>query len=220
MCGAIYAEEPSLSVSLDAASAYVFRGATFNDGLVLQPGAEASMKGVTIGAWGNYDVEDYGGTIEDNKLSEMDYYASYALPIEAIGLSVGYTAYVYPDSDADTDHEVSLGASLDAPLNPSLTVYYGIDGGIEKSLYYELGLGHEFKISDDVSADASVTVAYLDPDEGEAGFSHANIGVGLSYKIFSASVTCVAQLDDDVLPDGEGAYDTKVYGMIGAGYEF
>ncbi|MDP6631544.1 MAG: MltA-interacting MipA family protein, partial [Kiritimatiellia bacterium] len=40
------------SVSLDVASAYVFRGATLNDGLVLQPGLEISGLPVTLGVWG------------------------------------------------------------------------------------------------------------------------------------------------------------------------
>lgn len=222
VCGISYAEGPAYSVSMDAASAYVFRGTTFNDGLVLQPGGEAAMGDITVGVWGNYDVDDYGGTIDDNKLSEVDYYASYALPVDAVGLSVGYTAYNYPDSDADTDHEISMSAEIDAMLSPSLAVYYGVDGGIKKSVYVELGLGHEFEISEDLTAETTVAVGYLDPDSGDSGFSHANIGVDLGYKIFHAGVTYVAQLDDKVLPDvaDGGGYDSKVYGTVGVGYEF
>ena len=55
-----------VDVTMDLASAYVFRGITFNDGVVFQPGIEASGLGlpeaygaVAVGAWANYDIDDY-----------------------------------------------------------------------------------------------------------------------------------------------------------------
>ena len=42
----------------------------------------------------------------------------------------------------------------------------------------------------------------------------------ISWEFLSASVTYVGQIDDDVLPDGAGAYDAEVVGMIGVGYDF
>ena len=55
----------SVSMSADLASAYVFRGSTFNDGAVLQPGIEIGGLPVTVGLWANFDLADYDGAVND-----------------------------------------------------------------------------------------------------------------------------------------------------------
>ena len=213
------AAEPS--VSLDVASAYVFRGTTFNHGLVLQPGLEVGGLPVTIGVWGNLDIDDYDGALVENEFSEIDIYASYDIPVEAIDLSVGYTEYVYPGGGV-ADRELSLSAGLDVLLAPSVAVYYGVDGGIKESIYVEAGVGHEFEVNEDFSVELGVTVGYVDPDEGESGFSHYTATLGASYAFVGASITYVGQIDDDVLPDVEdgGPYDTEIIGVLSLGHDF
>ena len=72
---ALYAADASLSV--DVASAYVFRGATFNDGVVVQPGLElGGLGGLSVGVWGNLDVDDYSGRLAGGEFSELDIYGS------------------------------------------------------------------------------------------------------------------------------------------------
>jgi hypothetical protein len=73
-----------VSVGADVASAYVFRGTTLNDGLVVQPYAEVGefpipeeYGSLTMGMWANFDIGDYGGTLDDNQFSEIDYYLTY-----------------------------------------------------------------------------------------------------------------------------------------------
>ncbi len=85
----LYATEASLS--LDFASAYVLRGVIFNDGAVTQLGLEVSdLGGLTVGAWGNVDIDDYDGALEGGQMSEIDVYASYDLPLEdPVAVSVG-----------------------------------------------------------------------------------------------------------------------------------
>ncbi len=205
------------SVSLDVASAYVFRGATFNDGLVAQPGLELSGLPVTVGVWGNVDIGDYGETLEESEFSEVDIYVSYDIPVEAVALSVGYTEYLYPGAEAVADREVSLSAGFDVPLAPSVSVYYGMDGGIEDSLYAEVGVGHEFSIGDALGIELGATVAYADVDGGESGFSHYTASVGASYGCVGASVTYIGDMDDDILGD---AYDVDVVGVLSVGKDF
>ncbi|HSR87586.1 MAG TPA: hypothetical protein VLL07_01425, partial [Pontiella sp.] len=105
----------SVDVTLDLASAYVFRGVTFNDGAVFQPGIEASGLGlpeeygaVAVGAWANYDIDDYGDTLESSEFSEVDWYLSYSLPtfVEGLDLFVGYTEYTYPAAGVDEDGNI------------------------------------------------------------------------------------------------------------------
>ncbi|MFC1498085.1 TorF family putative porin [Verrucomicrobiota bacterium] len=216
-------EGSEVSVSVDVASAYVFRGATFNDGLVVQPGLEVAGL-VTFGVWGNLDIDDYDGALEDGQFSELDIYASYDLPLDLdpLGLSVGYTEYLYPSGGGDADREISLSAGFDFIFSPSLAVFYGIDGGIEEMLYIELGLGHEFPISSEINGEVSIALGYVDPDGGDAGFSHADVSASVSYKCLSVGVTSVARIDKDVLPDVEdgGSYDAELVGSLGVGFKF
>lgn len=233
------------SVSVDAASAYVFRGVTLNDGFVIQPGVEVSglPAGVDIGVWANINMDDYDGAASDDQVGEIDIYASYGLPIEGIDLSVGYTEYTYPGLGGDptasidstgaaaasstfgeSDREVSLSLGLgeNLPLSPSISAYYGLGGLIDKQLYVEASVGHEISVNDDTSIEIGATVAYLNPDKGEDGFSHATASLSGSYKILNASVTYVGRIDDDVLADamdGTG-YDVDVYGTVGISCDF
>jgi len=243
VAGATGAMAAEASATLDLASAYVFRGATFNDGLVAQPGLEVSGMPVTVGVWGNVDIDDYDGALDEGQFSEVDLYASYDLPMPEgclLGLSVGYTEYLYPgfggavlETDVDgkavaaavqgeSDREFSLSAGLDLPLSPSVTVYYGVAGGLEDSVYVEGAVGHGFTIAEKVSLDLGALVAYSSPDAGEDGFSHVEASASLGYSVFSAGVTYIGQIDDEVLVDVEdgGAYDVEVVGVLGVGYDF
>lgn len=222
MAVAVMAEGISGSATLDAASAYVFRGSTFNDGFVLQPGAEVAAGDFSAGVWANFDVDDYGGALEKSKFSEVDIYGSYSIPVEAVDLSIGYCAYTYPLDSTDADHEVSVSLGLDMMLSPSVAVNYGLDGGIKDSVYVEFGIGHEIEISEDLGAELGLAVGYVEPDSGDSGFSHANVSAGLSCKAVNATVTYVAQLDDKVLVDAEdgGLYDSEVFVTVGSGLEF
>ena len=116
LAGAMVASA-EVSTTFDFASAYVFRGVTFNDEAVFQPGIEATGMGipeaygaVAIGAWGNYDIGDYGGALKSSEFSEVDWYGSYSLPgfVEGLDLFVGYTEYTYPNAELVSDKEANI----------------------------------------------------------------------------------------------------------------
>jgi len=227
-------------VTVDVASSYVFRGVTFNDGTVIQPGFSISGLPIAIGVWGNLDVDDYDGTLESSQFSEVDLYASYDVPLdmEDIGVSVGYCEYLYPSAGGDADREVSTSFSLDSILAPSVTFNYGIDGAIDKSLYIETGVSHGMDVTEEVSVEASAALGYADIDEGESGFSHFQVGLSASYGIVTAGITYIGQIDDDVLPDatdtvtvmdpllgavlvpGDLGYDSEIVATIGISHTF
>jgi len=216
---AVYGAEASLS--LDVASAYVFRGVTYNGGLNLQPGMEVGgLGGLSVGAWGVLDLDDYDGAVVENQFQEVDLYGSYALPCTLLDLSVGYTEYLYPSAGGDADREVGVSAGKAVgPVALAADVYYGVDGGIEKTLYAELSAGSEFELGC-LGAALGAAIAYVDPDEGESGLSHFTTSAGLSYGPIGASVMYIGQIDDDVLPDGAGAYDVEVVGMLSAAVSY
>lgn len=234
-----------VELTADLASAYVFRGATYNDGAVLQPGLSASgfklgefEIPLTFGIWGNVDLEEVEADVTDDdgnvvgtetvaesgKFSEIDLSVSLALPtvVEGLGWSVGFTDYLYPEAGGESDRELSLSFEIDTLLAPTLGLYYGVDGLIEKSTFVEGGVSHEFALSDEVSLSLGATVGYAIPDEGEEGFNNADLTASLSWKALTASVTYAAQLDDDVLVDVEdgGLYDVEVIGMLGLAQTF
>ena len=62
----------SATAAVDINSAYVWRGITFNDGLVIQPSIDvAADNGLGINVWGNYDIDDYDNTLDDKEFSEI-----------------------------------------------------------------------------------------------------------------------------------------------------
>ena len=213
------ASEPVGSAGVDFASAYVFRGVTFNDEPVAQPYLEAGiLPGLTVGVWGNYDIGDYDGALAGDEFSEIDLYASYAIPVEGVDLSLGYTEYTYPNALLEADREVSLSAGLDLPLAPSIGVYYGLDGGIEENIYVEAGVGHDLDLAEGVGLSLGATVGYLEPDIGESGFHHYTVSATLGYGFVSAGVKYVGQIDDEVLTDDQ--YDVEVIGTLSLSTEF
>lgn len=217
------------SVTADFASAYVFRGTTFNDEAVFQPGVEAGLAipeeygSVSIGAWGNFDIGDYGGDIESSEFSEVDLYGSYSLPtiIDGVDLALGWTEYTYP-TGGNADKEASVGAGFSlADIALGATAYFGVGGAISGSAYYEFTAGYDFEVSTELTASLGASAAYADIDGGESGMNDGTVSAGLSYAIneaWSAGVsgTYIAQLDDDVLVDVEdgGGYDVDFVGMF------
>jgi len=218
----LHAAEATLS--LDIASAYVFRGARLNDGLVMQPGLEVGgLGGLRIGVWGNYDIDDYDDSLAGDQFSEIDIYGSYAIPLECMDLSVGYMEYTFPSAGGDADREISanVGGTL-AGIDLGAGVFYGIDGGLDESLYVELFAGKSLNLTDDLGLDLGSALGYASPDDGADGFSHFTLSLGVNYASFSAGITYIGQIDDDVLPDvaDGGGYDSDVVGTIGTSITF
>ncbi len=193
------------SVTLDAASAYVFRGVTLNKGFVLQPSLSVeALPGLTLGVWANYDVDDNDGALKQRQFSEVDLTASYELDLEAVTLSLGYAEYTYPGADAKADREISLSLALPMPLSPSLTAYYGVGGAVKKNAYVEAAVGHDVELAEDLSLSLGATVGYAIPDEGDSGFSNYTVSAAIGFlKYFTAKLAYIGQLDDSVLTDAQ-----------------
>ncbi|MBD3609842.1 MAG: hypothetical protein HUJ30_04775 [Gammaproteobacteria bacterium] len=123
--GSAAAAEGAANVAL--VSDYVFRGVTQSDGgASLQGGYDYDMgNGVALGIWGatgvNFGVEEI----------EYDIYASYSGEAGDMGYSIGFTNYMYTESDAIG--EVALGLSFG-----SVSIGYYSASSIDYT-YYELG---------------------------------------------------------------------------------
>lgn len=231
----------AVDVTMDFASAYVFRGVTFNDGPVFQPGIEASGLGlpeeygsVAVGAWANYDIDDYGGLLNSSEFSEVDWYGSYSLPslVDGLDLFIGYTEYTYPmGSTADREGNAGAGYEI-AGVALGATAYFNVGGG-DKYMYYEFTAGYDLELGEELGASFGASAAYLDPENGDSGFADGSLSAGLSYAlndVWSAGLsgTYIAQLDDEILPDETLAvdpvdgfgYDVDFVGMLSLGASF
>ncbi len=197
-----------VSVSMDFASAYVFRGVTLLDGASFQPGIEASGFGlpeecgaVSAGFWGSADLEgDNSSTFQ-----EVDAYAAYSLPtlVDGLDVSVGYCEYAYGAGSSDKEASLGLGYDL-AGVALSATYYQGIGGLIGTQMYGELGAGYDIEASDDLVVSLGARLGYLDPDAGKSGFSDYDLSIGASYALsetWSAGLsgTYIGEIDSDVL---------------------
>ena len=154
-------------VSLDMVSAYVDRGATANEYPSLQGCVTFSEFlsedfPLSLSIWADWALKSSKKTYERNEyyyvdrhqFGEVDLNADYELPaipgLDDFSWAVGYGAYFYPDSDADTDHEAYLLLSYDTFLQPTVGIYYLFAGGeyAKKAWYLECGISHEFDIGD------------------------------------------------------------------------
>ncbi len=222
------------TVSLDFASAYVFRGYTLNDEAVFQPGIEASGLGLpeeigtfTIGAWGNYDIGDYGGKITPNQFSEIDWYASYAAPIKVVDLSVGVTDYTFPFAKSAEDVEVSIGLGYDlAGVGLAATVYRGVSGDILCGVTtVEFGAEYGFNFTETFSGSLAADARWVDGTPNGSGWNDGTLSAKLAYALSEAwsvygSVTYIAQFDDGVLVEEDFAYDVDFLGTVGVSTAF
>lgn len=185
--------QATFGVDLDLFSSYVWRGVTYTNKPVLQPGAWVSFPAgnasITAGGWSNIDLGKYddidndlslsGGTSAFN-LSEFDPYAEVSFTAGRATLTGGVTAYLFPNDldeavtggfDSETNTvEVYGKVGFDAPLSPELSVYYDVDK--IKGAYIEGAVSHSLAASETISFDLGAVAGFSagqgisdDPDE-------------------------------------------------------
>lgn len=147
-CGQIPAiaddEEGSVSLSGEVAflNMYVWRGIRLTDGPVMQPSATLTVGGFYANVWANVDLDDVNGN--EYKFNEVDFTANYSQGIGPVSLFGGVIYYTFPNTDFDSTMEVFVGASLETPLSPTVTVYRDID--LIEGFYVNFAVSHEIPI--------------------------------------------------------------------------
>lgn len=196
-------------VGMEARSAYVWRGLTRTDGVVLDPAVDVKMGGFTFGFWGNVDIEDYNDIDDQGLFSETDITLSYDLDIDTAIIGIGYTEYMYA---ADREDTREVFASMRGPifcdnLFAGMKVFY--DFGAIEDFYVKADLNYIFKIVDSLKGDVGASVGYIGEDmsvTGEGGLNDYMVYFGVNYAVDSSleiggKVAYVDSLDQDVLPD-------------------
>lgn len=157
--------EAAIEVSGDAYvgfyDKYLWRGYDLSGGRpVIQGGVDISGYGLTLSYWGNYQTRDAKGDgLEGGRINEDDITLDYSVDVtEAISLSVGHVFYNLDGLD-DTS-ELYLGAALNLPLSPSLTVYYDYDEAESDGLFFNAAVGHTFELSDKLGLNLGAGIGY------------------------------------------------------------
>ena len=204
----------ALEVSGDAyvgvSSKYLWRGFDLSpdDAFVVQPGADVSVGGFTVSWWGNIS-ENTG------EMNEVDLILDYSADLgDLVSVSVGNILYDV-DGLADTN-EVYLGVTLNTLLSPSLTAYYDYDE-FDGNYYLVLGVGHDFAISDQLSASVGATGSYLYDDVLDDSWLHVmEVSAGIDYAITDQISAGISGLYFTKLDDKAEAYTGEKDGLTGA----
>jgi hypothetical protein len=225
------------TASLDLNSAYVWRGITFNDGLVAQPSMDVSKGGFAFNAWGNFDLSDYNDTLDKNNFSEVDLTLSYTLEIKDLVISVGVIEYLFPAGGAGTRELFgSLGIPIIGGLSAGLNYYYDVDE--VHSYYTDVTLTYAMALMDGLDLAVGAKAGYAGKDFAQfysdaatdGGFYDYGFFLGLTYAIsdalsLGANLNYTNTIDEDVLPKADIAngiygHDTDFFGGISLSYTF
>ncbi|MCF8070468.1 MAG: MltA-interacting MipA family protein [Desulfobacterales bacterium] len=218
-----------VTAAADINSAYVWRGLTFNDGIVVQPSIDIAANGFGLNVWGNLDIDDYDDTLDSGEFSEVDITASYAFNLGPVAASVGYIEYMFPAGGASTSEIfVTTGMDIGAGFSAGLELYYDIDQ--VDDVYATASIGYALDLNEKLGLELGGLISYAGEDFAAAyaggvdgGFFNYVLSASLSYAITDAlsagaSLNYTDSMDSDVFPDT--AVDTNVYGGISIAYTF
>jgi uncharacterized protein (TIGR02001 family) len=217
-------------MTVDIGTAYVFRGSTVADDLVVQPALELSGFGmptnygaIAVGVWGSNN-----DTPSSDSIYETDWYLNYVLPqfVDGLDFYVRYTQYQY--SFSVDEKELGLGVDWevgDFMVGGSANFMLDDRAGTltEDQKYFDIFGSYELEINENSEVTFGGLIALMfQGDLNSAaglddGFNHFELDATYSYALgemwsLGASVAYIGQLDSNVLPDnpvvpGSVSYD-------------
>ncbi len=210
LAGTVFAsaqEDLSVSVSLAYETDYIFRGAQFAEDY-FAPAVDITYGDMYAGIWAALPTDS---EYED----EVDFYAGYGFEVsDTVSGDVGFTYYTFPDSadglfDGDVNtFEIYTGLSFEAPLSPSVYVFYDLD---LEALTIETSAGHSWEVSESTAIELAGYLGYVDASGAD---SYLYYGAGVSYSIAisesasaSIGVNWYGVDEDGMMYDGD---DNKV----------
>ncbi len=209
--GAASAHAADAAFTLDFGNAYIWRGIVLNDDGVMQFGLDASplnVGSVPIGfnVWGNYDIGDYGGTIQGSEISELDLVVYADLPH---GFEVGYIEYQFPQTEFGDTREFYVTWGKDMVVTPTVSFYY--DFGEVDSGYGSLDVAYAFPFEGKFSLSLGGLIGVAGKGWGEivggtkGGFFNYDVYANAGFQVsdpfgLQAKVGYAGSLDTEVLP--------------------
>lgn len=228
--------------NMDIASAYVFRGITVVDDLVVQPNVELSGFGlgeeygsIAFGVWGS------AAPFEDtyDNLHETDWYLVYTLPqlVTNLNLSIGLTEYQYVASPGEKEINLAVSYNLFTNIVMGGSVNMMTDNenaATEDQIYIDFFTDYTIALSEDTDASLGALLSFMKQGDGndvaglDNGFNHFELKAGISHALtemwyIGGSLAYIGQLDDNVLPDNtatgnyKNGYDRSFVAMFTIG---
>ncbi len=214
------------TATLDYYDKYVWRGQYLDRDNVLQPGLSFSAKGLTVGYWGNWDVESNDAL----NSGESDYYVSYAYTFEPLTFSVGHTWYDFPQVGTSSK-EVFASVAWATLLTPTIAIYHDYEDGKELNTdgdgnYYTFSLSHSVPLCSKygISLELAATYGYIDGQWLNGEGSHLTPTIGFKIPI-SKGMTLTPTVGynatfGDLEDPAVANVKSKVFGGVKMAYAF
>ncbi len=211
---------PDLVLGLEAATAHVYKGRTYNDGVVLQPWVTASRGSFSLQTWANVDLDDYHGRLNKHDLSRIDQGLCYVFNLGKVRIKPAYNFRLYSSRMAMQDEQfVSVGTRYQLNDFTLVGIYADVltAGHSRETWYAAPYLTFGLDLGGDASLTLHTTAGYIDTrDRSQAsGWMHTDLKATLALKRFSLSATYISKLEGDVLPSGPFGYDSELVFMAG-----
>ena len=155
------ASEIDVAGDIGVASQYVWRGAVQRGEPVMQGSLGASVGGLSTSLWFSNSYPSPEPQFAGKNVVEFDFTLDYSGTVDRLGYSLGGIYYTYLCDAHSNFVEVYAGLSYEAPVTPSLTVYYTAKG-VQSGFYKRGDLWVDLALSAAVAGfDLSATASYV-----------------------------------------------------------
>jgi len=169
-------------------SKYMWRGMDSNlTQPAVQPGVTyyTPINGLSLGLWGSYNI----GSITNKEMTEVDYIVTYTSALsDALGYSLTYNAYTYPNNAAAKTAEIILNLTANQ-LSFTPTLLFAYDAEQFKQWYASLGGKTSFALGR-MDIASCLTVGYNNGQYNiKPGISDANLTFSTNLPVGSVTLT-------------------------------
>jgi len=240
IAGSVAAQEASeitLQGDVGLYSAYVWRGAVLNNGMVAQPGLTVAKGALSFNVWANYNIDGKQGN-GDMDFVEYDFTLAYRLPegliMDGVDLDVGIIKYEFAGDWSAVENTEEIFAVMtmnNVLLTPVLSVYYDINEA--NGWYGNFALSQGVEISDAMSAEIGASMGYgsknynnfyFGENNGSGAANDYNVYVSAEYalskKVSLGALLKYTYLDGGVQNNVAGLKDDLVWGGVSLSYKF
>ncbi len=217
-------EESDWYFGADAAftERYLWRGAVWNQGVIVQPQVYAGYKDFSVYIWGNVPIWD----INDTPGNEIDVYFDYYHSFSFIDFESALNLYTYPGQDEPGTLEFFIGLfypigdfTLFADLNIDILSCPG-------SSFYEFGIDFEKELINKFTVSSSLSggvgskkfnACYFEIEK--SAFNYLAGRAGVTYSILDGFMVDLNYYYDYILDDEIKQATKDIYGLPSSAFE-
>ncbi|MDY5596991.1 MAG: hypothetical protein SPG40_05800 [Kiritimatiellia bacterium] len=193
-----------VEASMDVLSDYLWRGTIYNGNPVWQPSATLGYDTGDFGefylnVWQSYDLTHKRGTFTNSRqacgIQEIDYTLAYAINLYGFDVEVGHIFYTYPKNNGPSDQDLYASIAYENDyVTPSAAAYWNYNsahGEDPSSVYFTLGLSHDFELFEVLTLTPSASLGfgdnawckYVTEESVGTELTDSTIGLSASYAV-------------------------------------